>query len=330
MILEESLWPGMTRQGFAHKTRVHIKPSDRPLFPVTEEGKWLPAVEVSRKSYDAAEALVASLDRDIPLFQDTLASIAMKHVSFNDETGCWPLEIDDDTGHTEMLWQVAGMDMRGQVLNRRETKRELQVCDTPQCLNARHFDFTHQVKNRDRFLEVDPRHYEALPDGQIIPVWEKGFEDGFVLPSVEASSLALRALQERCVPHIDDPREAPLSAGSVSKITLDPTTGCWVTRTYYNRPDTFEKSFMYDGYGRLGFGPALQAQGVGPAGRFLAHRVTWAANGGVLEKGKVLNHECGFHPCCNPGHLRQVTSAENNIHSRRMNLAMRALTPDVV
>lgn len=330
MILEESLWPGMTRQGFAHKTRVNITPGDRALFPVTQEGKWLSTVDVSRRSFDVAEALVATLDKDVPLFQDTLASIAMKHVSFNDENGCWPLELDDEAGHTEMLWQVAGMDMRGQVLNRRDTKRDIQVCDTEQCLNARHFDFTHQVKNRDRFLEVNPRHYETQEDGSILPVWERGEQDAFLLPSVEASQLALRALQERCVPYIHTPADAPLSPGSLSKITLDPITGCWVTRTYYNRPDSFEKSFMYDGYGRLGYGPALRAAGIGPAGRYMAHRVTWVANGGTLEKGKVLNHECGFHPCCNPGHLRQVTSAENNVHSRRMNLALRALTLDAV
>lgn len=43
----------------------------------------------------------------------------------------------------------------------------------------------------------------------------------------------------------------------------------------------------------------------------LAHRLVYAALGGVLEPGKELHHLCERPMCVNPAHLQQVTRAEH-------------------
>ena len=323
MILQESLWPGMTRQGFAHRTRVHVTGSDREAFPVTAEGQWLPTVNVSTVSLEKARTAVRRLELEVPEFRQSLASMALRTAESVDSTGCWVADMEGD--HTDTLWQIAELDMGGPILDTKLAKAALRVCDLEECINARHYDFTHQVKNRTDLLAVDERFFETQSDGSILPVWEASQVSPFTLPSVEDSAKALRHLQQRCTPFVNNPLEAPLTAGSVSKITLDETTGCWVTRTYYTRPSDFVGGFMFDGYGRLGFGPSLQASGAGKPGRYVAHRVTWVATGNELEPGKILNHECGFHPCCNPAHITQTTSRENNFHSLRMHAAIRSL-----
>lgn len=326
MILSESLWPGMTRPGFAHKTLVPISRDDRDFFPATKAGKWLPRLEVSAASLLAAKASLQTLEARVPGMTDTLASQAIRDSELRDDTGCWLIDSHDMEGsvHREALRQIATLDMGGPPLEDLSDVDSLRVCDEPGCLNARHFDLTHAVKNRDRLLRVDPRNYEQIADGMIMPVWEIDEAEPIVLPSLDASIVSLRALQHRCTPFIDDPRQAPLSPNAISKITIDETTGCWVTRTYYVKPAVFEKGFMYDGYGRLSYGPSLKAEGW-PVGPRMAHRVVWAASGRALKRGMVLNHECGFHPCCNPDHLTQVTSRENNIHARRMTSALRGM-----
>jgi len=43
----------------------------------------------------------------------------------------------------------------------------------------------------------------------------------------------------------------------------------------------------------------------------VAHRLSYALNGGDLIDGLVLDHLCGVKNCVNPAHLEQVTNAEN-------------------
>lgn len=318
MILQESLWPGMTRQGFAHQSRVSVRSGDQALYPVTESGLWLPTTDVSVKSYEAALRLSDRLESYAPAFADSLAVTALRAVAIDDETGCWHVEGLSDDERVDALWDIAELDMRGRPLDGKATKAVLQICERQDCMNARHYDFTHQVKNRDKLLMPDMNHYHTRRDGTVVPVWELSEGSDIVLPSVEQSMADLRALQLRCLPFIDESKLAPLTANAISKITIHPVTGCWMTRTYYNRPDDFDRGFMFDGYGRLGFGPSRKADGQ-PEGRFVAHRVLWDVFGRTLERGKVLNHECGFHPCCYPKHLTQMTTGENNAHARRMN-----------
>lgn len=326
MILGESLWPGMTRHGFAHKTLVSIRSHDKESFPVTEGGRWLPTVAVSQQSFEAAQAQREHFERLVPGFEQTLAAVALESVAFDDTSGCWKVDSSDldDEAHTNLLWSVAGLDMRGNVLNDPSSKDDIRVCDDPFCMNTRHYDFTHAVKNRHRLLVPPAEYYAEQADGRILPQWEAGEESPFLLPSVQESIDDLRSLQLQCVPYVDDPSHALLSPNAISKITVDERTGCWVTRTYYTRPDDFDKGFMFDGYGRLSFGPARKAAGQ-PSGPRVAHRVVWDAVGNTLHKGMVLNHECGFRPCCNPKHLTEMTSGDNNDHSRRMNGALRRL-----
>lgn len=42
-----------------------------------------------------------------------------------------------------------------------------------------------------------------------------------------------------------------------------------------------------------------------------AHRFAWEQSRGPIPDGMMLDHICGVRACCNPGHLRVVTNAEN-------------------
>jgi hypothetical protein len=42
-----------------------------------------------------------------------------------------------------------------------------------------------------------------------------------------------------------------------------------------------------------------------------AHRVAFLANGGKLEPGQVVRHECDVRRCCNRAHLEAGTQLEN-------------------
>ena len=49
----------------------------------------------------------------------------------------------------------------------------------------------------------------------------------------------------------------------------------------------------------------------GGAGMTLAHRAVWEEIHGPVPKGRVIMHTCDVPLCCNPGHLRLGSQAEN-------------------
>lgn len=316
MILSESLWPGMTRHGFCYSTCVRIRPDDRENFPLTSTDHWLPLVKVSIKEILIARREVSIIRRREGY--NSMAVVAFEAIELNDDTGCWlssEVTVEDDEGHTKALWQIAELDMGGSPLDEVDDKDALRVCDDANCLNARHYDFTHRKTYRDRLLKPDYSHYETLDDGGVVALWEA--QTGLVLPSLRESIDQFRELQKRCVPYTDNPTEAPLSDNGISKITIDPITGCWSGRMYYTRPDDFGKSFQFDGYSRLGVGPGLRRKGQA-AYQQLGHRVLMRATGVSLRPSMVVNHECGFRPCCFPGHLTEISHSDNVEHGRRM------------
>lgn len=314
MILSESLWPGMTRHGFGFHSSVRIKPADRKEFPVTKNGLWLPLASVAIKEFEIAKSLFRQNH-----LNDSMARAAFSSMECERDTGCWvSSSISTEEEHTLALWDIADQDMGGVPLNPIADKESLRVCDTPGCLNARHYDLTHKKPYRDRLLKPDYEMYEVLEDESIRCSWEE--DTGVVLPSVEGSKDIFRQLQARCVPYVDDPSLAPLTANGISKLTIDEITGCMPVRMYYTSPNDFGKNFMYDGYGRIGVGPGLRKPGE-PAYQQMAHRVTYRAAGGEIKPGWEINHECGFHPCANPGHLTQMTRSENIRHMISMQRA---------
>jgi hypothetical protein len=309
----------MTRGGFSRGTYVRINPGDIRNFPVTKEGLWLPFARLAIKEFEIARAQI-----NRSRLPDSMARVAFRDIECDGNTGCWISGSLDEADHTAALWEIAERDMGGVPLNPVETKDDLRVCDNPECLNVRHYDITHGVAYRDKLLIPDYEMYMTDPsNGQITCAWEEG--TGVILPSVEESVALLRKIQRQCIPYINDPSEGVLTPSGVSKLTIDPITGCMPVRTYYTRPDDYERAFMYDGYGRLAIGPKFKSKGF-PAYQQLAHRVLFQVGGGVLKPGWEINHECGFHPCGNPGHFTQMTREENIAHMLSMRDARRKKT----
>lgn len=324
MILPESLHPSITRGGFSYRTRVPVRQEDKEKYPVSEQGLWLPLLEVGARELTVAQARFDRVRPSSLTEGERLAQAAFRAVKMHDKSGCWIDDTLDAADHLEMLWQIADQDMGGSPLDEKSeaAKKALRLCDEEGCLNARHYDLTHRKRFRDTLQVIEKSHFTILPDGRVLPIWEA--DQSQALPSVEDSKKALRELQLRCPP-FTDPEHSPLTANGISKITLEPTTGCWVVRMYYTRPNHHElRTFQYDGYGRLGRGKLIRREGT-PANQALAHRVVWEAVGNILLPGAELNHKCGFRPCVNPSHLEQVTKSENNRHMYRMKLAKVAL-----
>lgn len=315
MILSESLWPGMTRGGFSRGTYVRVNPGDRREFPVTDEGRWLPLARLAVKEFEIAKNQISR-----SRLPDSIARVAFRDIECDGNTGCWISGSLSQTDHTAALWEIAERGMGGVPLDPVETKDDLRVCDNLACLNDRHYDLTHARDYRDELLIPIYDMYTKGNDGSITCAWEE--DSGVVLPSIEESIDLFRRLQKQCVPYIDDPKEGILTPSGISKLTIDPFTGCFPVRTYYTRPEDFKKSFMYDGYGRLAVGPKFKKMGY-PAYHQLAHRVLFQVAGGELKRGWQINHECGFHPCANPGHLTQMTRSENIRHMNSMQRARR-------
>lgn len=309
----------MTRSGFSFKSRVPIHTGDQMNYLTAKSGLWLPTLAVSRRELDGALRFVGEFPSSPHITdKENLARAALLGVRLHDKTGCWVADdsVDEDD-HSQALWEIADYDMGGPPLNpmTAESKKHLRLCDDEGCLNARHYDFTHRRPYRDTIITPNESDYTVLSDGRILPVWEKRAR--FALPSLQSSKIALRALQRQCPPFVDV-KAAPLSGNGISKITIDPLTGCWMVRMYYTRPQYREMpGFQYDGYGRLGKGHIIRKKGE-KATPMLAHRVVWLATGNRLVKGKELNHKCGVRPCCNPNHIEQVSKSRNNQHAYEM------------
>ena len=133
-------------------------------------------------------------------------------------------------------------------------------------------------------------------------------------------------MQRSCYPFVADGDSALTPAG-ISKVRFGPFSGCWPNQTYYYSSDGTRQT---DGYGRTTSRKGLQKlnpktgeirrgkSGIQP----VSHRAIWAATGGILEDRKVLNHLCSNRRCCNPDHLEQVSSGENNRHGLRAQTAI--------
>lgn len=87
-------------------------------------------------------------------------------------------------------------------------------------------------------------------------------------------------------PRSTDPRQR-----IVSRVDIDPETGCWVHRLTGDR----------QGYGRITYrGQAWKV-----------HRLAYTAFVGPIPDGLVIDHLCRNTRCANPAHLEPVTNAEN-------------------
>lgn len=76
------------------------------------------------------------------------------------------------------------------------------------------------------------------------------------------------------------------------RVEPEPNTGCWLWTGYV----------CPEGYGRTTYHPGVLC-GV--------HRGAWIQKNGPVPEGPVLDHVCRVRSCCNPDHLRAVTTQEN-------------------
>lgn len=76
-----------------------------------------------------------------------------------------------------------------------------------------------------------------------------------------------------------------------SKISVDPTTGCWHWRAHV----------LPTGYGMFKLDGKMRR----------AHRVAYELFVGEVPEGLELDHTCKTRDCVNPSHLEPVTHLEN-------------------
>lgn len=335
-IPRESLYPGITRQGGGLKSHVRIKQGDINLFPktspITGDGinvgcRWLPLRGISELGWQVAREQ-AKLRRIAGLGASAALSSMLTH------DGCW-LSNEYQAGteeHVNALWQLAENDIGHSVLDTPEEVAQIHVCDDPGCLNPRHYNFTPKIAQRSQKAYPEYEHFRTdETTGVVIPDWY--IPTGEYLPPVAESVELFLELRAQCVPYTDG-SDAPFTANGISKIAIDPFTGCWVTHVYYLKPLGELQAVQNDGYARIGAGKGLQRRGQ-KSGHAGAHKLM-AAHYGIADAGvnafedvesaeeytrREVNHKCGTRHCCNPEHLEMTTRADNLIHSRGMQRA---------
>lgn len=332
-IPRQSLWTGITREGGGFKSHVRIKPDHINQFPttspVTGEGinagsRWLPLLDVSDIGLQAAQEQARA--RRLAALGSVAAMSSMLTLE-----GCWVSnEFQAGTPeHAGALWQLAESDTKHEVLDTPDEIEDIHVCDDPSCLNPRHYNFTSKIDHRQQKAYPEYAHFKRDPaSGIVIPDWYE--HTGEYLPPVAESIELFLGMRALCSPYTNG-SEAPLSANGVSKIAIDPFTGCWVAQTYYLRPVNEERRFQYDGYARLGVGPGLQRRGL-KGQQIMAHRlmaIQYGITGAVPSAPEddvsdedyyrtEVNHKCGTRHCCNPEHLEMTSRAGNILHSHGM------------
>lgn len=93
------------------------------------------------------------------------------------------------------------------------------------------------------------------------------------------------------------PYEVGLPERFVSKVVVDPQTGCWI----------WQAALGLDGYGRFGNNGGKKATPL----VVRAHRYAFTQVIGRLPERLKLDHLCRNPKCCNPWHVEPVTQREN-------------------
>jgi len=107
---------------------------------------------------------------------------------------------------------------------------------------------------------------------------------------------------------VNKPRQNPVLSKkyrkSLFKRILDNSeiseTGCW----------EWTRNLDACGYGKIGV-----KRGTGNCVREYSHRAIFFAIGVQIPDGLLVDHKCRNRACCNPGHLRFVTRAQNTIEN---------------
>src|ERR1700721_297000 len=82
-----------------------------------------------------------------------------------------------------------------------------------------------------------------------------------------------------------------------SKIEIEPNSGCWIWTGNIDK----------DGYGSYKF--TVKGK------NWRVHRLVWTLL--IGDPARVMHHQCGVKPCCNPSHFEGFDSfAEDNRHHR--------------
>lgn len=117
------------------------------------------------------------------------------------------------------------------------------------------------------------------------------------IPMLRRGSTPATTANRSQAPSLDTPevprREEP-SERFWSKVSPEPTTGCWLWTGALNS----------GGYGQFGAGR-------GRGKHMLAHRYAYEALVGPIPADLVLDHRCRCRSCVNPAHLEAVTMREN-------------------
>ena len=311
-ILPRSMWQGLVRQsrGARSWSTVQKRALERG-FTSSGSGLWLPDMLSSWEDLHALRREVAqqsvrgrsrlspeTVDRD----GDILGSVAIG------KAGCW-VASSSTPWSSELLQDVFELDNAHSTVEASSEYENRRQCDVDGCLYPRHYDLTPNTPAGYRkAISPNGAFYQEDERG-VLTAW------GNRLPSVSVSRELLRQFQGSCMPYV--PQSASLlTLSGISQIALLPRTGCWMVNSYYMRPTGGENGeTQYDAYGRLAI-PSGIVEKFGPdeAVTTLAHKVVWLVlSGRPITRGDDINHLCGFRPCTNPGHLKQV-SHEVNVH----------------
>lgn len=298
-------WGGLTR------VAVGVNGANQPArlldqHIVAPSGVWLPSSGAS--THDLAK-LSDYRDSNPGKTQDRGGDPGLDSIEVSGPEACWRSEQDI------CLAAVTKLAIGNDILESPPDFDVIRACSSQDCLYHRHYDITLGLPSGNKEL-LSPYMglYRTVDDGSILTGW------GDRLPSFAKSAEALQAFRRRCMPHVSREKSL-LTAGNIGFISLVDRTGCWMTRNYHMAAVQYTANgWRKDSYGRLSIPKAISDNYGGFEGVRVGHRTVWSLHNKRLYSqatGFVLNHNCAFKPCCNPGHLSQV-KASKNVHHGHM------------
>ncbi len=316
-ILPESMWTGLTRSGEGVKSWTSPMRRAQSGFLSSNAGVWLPNIGDSEVDLKLLQTKIVHGPEGSLLLEGTQRERVITTLSALaiTETGCWQT---NEESNQASLAELTEIDTGRNILEAPENHMAINQCGNTRCLYHRHYDATLDVPSGRRELLYPNLDLYQNHDDSVITAW------GNILPSVDESREKLRELQLQCLPYATR-KDALLTLGGISQLSLLPTTGCWFTKSYYMTPvgvSGYER-WQYDAYGRLKI-PSQKAREANYVDfAILAHRAVWIVLGNKVRDPKkwVLNHTCGFRPCANPDHLEEVSPQANNLHGRMMDIS---------
>jgi hypothetical protein len=153
----------------------------------------------------------------------------------------------------------------------------------------------------------EPASRQTHASGSLPVLWRRVPKLSHQLPHVHLQAdraMTFHSTTAHAGEHCSQCRPNGDPASLMSRVTIDPVSGCWIWT-----------GAKVDGYGQVKIKRKVR----------YVHVVMWELHNGPVPPGRELDHfKCENRACCNPQHVRPVTLRENQLRGDTVSSRMAA------